>query len=155
MHQLPMESVDPREWTASCYQAVVHQALVADGGGSMTPELDQRQREERHMQEEEEALPRTLERVGQSQQTGEPELDHEPYRPATPATSRLHEHWSQTWEASGGGPPHRCHTHQNQGLGSCAHHHEPCLGHHNPNTSCWASGHQHQLAGHWPQLERR
>jgi hypothetical protein len=58
----------------------------------MTPELDQRQREERHMQEEEEALPRTLERVGQSQQAGEPELDHEPYRPATPATSRLHEH---------------------------------------------------------------
>ena len=48
MHQLPMEPVDPREWTASGYQADVHQALVAVGGGSMTPELNQRQREERH-----------------------------------------------------------------------------------------------------------
>ena len=53
------------------HQAAVNQALATVGVGSRMLEPDQRQREEHHMQEEEGALPRTLQGAGQHQQTAE------------------------------------------------------------------------------------
>ena len=71
------------------------------------PELDLCQREEHHMHEEEEALPRALEGVGQNQQTAKHPIELELYRHATLATCMPHKHWGLTWEASGRSPPHR------------------------------------------------
>jgi len=66
-----MEPEGPMERTG--HQAAVNQALATVGVGSRTLEPDQRQssREGRHMQEEERALPRTLQGAGQHQQTAE------------------------------------------------------------------------------------
>ena len=63
-------------------------------GGIRTPEVDQRQREERHTQQEEEVRiqPRTMEGVGQTHQTVEHPVELELYRHAIPATCTPHEH---------------------------------------------------------------
>ena len=105
MHQLPMEFAAPMERTG--YQAAAHQAPAAVGVGSRTLELDQRQREGRHMQEEG-ALPTTLEEAGQHQQTAEHPAELELCRPDTPVHSMLHAHQGLTWEASDrwSVPPH-------------------------------------------------
>ena len=73
------------------HQAAVNQALATVGVGSRTPELDQRQREGHHMQEEEGALPRTLEGVGQNQQTAEHLAEPKLHRLGTLVHSTLNE----------------------------------------------------------------
>ena len=92
-----MESVDPRGRNGD--QAAAHQAPVVVEEGSRTLELDQHQGEERHMQEEEEeeAQSRTLEGVGQKQQTVEHPAELELYTDATHAPCTLREHWGLTW----------------------------------------------------------
>ena len=73
------------------HQAAVNQALATAGAGSRTLEPDQRQEEGRHTQEEEGALPRTPQGVGQHQQTAEHLAEPELHRLGTPTHSMLNE----------------------------------------------------------------
>ena len=57
-------------------------------------------------EEEEEAQPKTLEGVGQKQQTVEHPGELELYTDGTHAPCTLREHWGLTWAASERSPPH-------------------------------------------------